>query len=347
LLGQAVYLALRRGTGSRAARLLAAYRHAGRRLESARVCSAERVRHALSCYWVGMSGSLAARLEATVRHLSAEIGERHFRRGHALDQALNFIRDELARSHVTATNHPFEVSGRQFTNVEVIVPSRAGASEAGCIVVGAHYDTVPGTPGADDNATGVAALLELARTLAPERFERTVRLVFFPNEEPPFFPNAGMGSAAYAAELRRARVDVHTMISLEMLGYYSDRPNSQRYPPGLSLFYPKRGNFIGFVSNLRSRERLNELKRAFIASSDFPCESLAAPEWTIVVGLSDHSSFWKQGYPGLMVTDTAFMRNPHYHQPSDTADTLDFQRFAQVTQGLVGAVKRLASTIEP
>ena len=123
------------------------------------------------------------------------------------------------------------------------------------------------------------------------------------------------------------------MMSLEMLGYYSERPKSQRYPPGPSLLYPDRGNFIGFVSNLRSRKQLRELKRAFIASSDFPCESLAAPEWTIVVGLSDHSSFWKQGYPGLMVTDTA--------------DTLDFDRFVRVTEGLIGAVKRLASTLEP
>ena len=300
-----------------------------------------------------MSASLAARLEATVRHLSGVIGERHFRRAHALDEALSFIREELVRSHVTATDHPFEVAGRRFTNLEVVVPSRSSSSsssssaEPGCIVIGAHYDTVPGTPGADDNATGVAALLELARQLAHERFERSLRLVFFPNEEPPFFPDAGMGSAMYAAELRSAAVDVHTMISLEMLGYYSDRPGSQRYPPGLSLLYPNQGNFIGFVSNLRSRNQLRELKRAFTASSDFPCESLAAPEWTVVVGLSDHSSFWKQGYPGLMVTDTAFMRNPHYHQASDTADTLDFERFAKVTEGLVGAVKRLASTSEP
>jgi Zn-dependent M28 family amino/carboxypeptidase len=292
-----------------------------------------------------MSESLAARLEATVRRLSGDIGERHFRRPHALDEALNFIREELGRSHVIATDHAFEVSGRRFTNIEVLVPSRAGATERGCIVVGAHYDTVPGTPGADDNSTGVAALLELARQLVHERSERSLRLVFFPNEEPPFFPDAGMGSAAYATELRRARVDVHTMISLEMLGYYSDRPHSQRYPPGLSLLYPNRGNFIGFVSNLRSRQRLRELKEAFIACSDFPCESLAAPEWTIVVGLSDHSSFWKQGYPGLMVTDTAFMRNPHYHRATDTADTLDFERFAKVTQGLVGAVKRLACAV--
>jgi len=295
-----------------------------------------------------MSASLAARLEATVRHLSGAIGERHFRRGEALDAALHFIREQVVDLQVAVTEHHFEVSGRRFSNVEVVVPAiSSAAGEPACIVVGAHYDTVPGTPGADDNATGVAALLELVRQLAGERFVRPLRFVFFPNEEPPFFPDAGMGSAAYAAELRRAAVDVHTMISLEMLGYYSDRPHSQRYPPGLSLWYPDRGNFIGFVSNLRSRKRLSELKRAFIASSDFPCESLAAPEWTVVVGLSDHSSFWKQGYPGLMVTDTAFMRNPHYHQASDTADTLDFERFAQVTEGLVGAVKRLASALEP
>ncbi|MET0792719.1 MAG: M20/M25/M40 family metallo-hydrolase [Polyangiaceae bacterium] len=294
-----------------------------------------------------MSETLAARLEANVRRLSGDIGERHFRRAHALDGALNLIRDELGRARAPLTELPFEVAGRRFTNVEVIIPSRSGATERGCIVIGAHYDTVPGTPGADDNATGVAALLELARQLAHERFERSLRLVFFPNEEPPFFPDAGMGSAAYAAELRRTGVDVHTMISLEMLGYYCDRPHSQRYPPGLSLFYPNTGNFIGFVSNLSSRVRLRELKHAFTASSDFPCESLAAPEWTVVVGLSDHSSFWKQGYPGLMVTDTAFMRNPHYHQATDTADTLDFHRFAQVTEGLVGAVRRLASATEP
>ena len=291
-----------------------------------------------------MSASLVARLEATVRHLSGAIGERHFRRGDALDAALRFIREQVGELQVAVTEHHFEVSGRRFTNVEVTVPALSGAAtEPGCIVVGAHYDTVPGTPGADDNATGVAALIELVRQLRGERFERALRFVFFPNEEPPFFPDAGMGSAAYAAQLRREGIDVHVMISLEMLGYYSDRAKSQRYPPGMSFFYPDRGNFIGFVSNLHSRERLREVKRAFIASSTFPCESLAAPEWTVVVGLSDHSSFWKQGYPGLMVTDTAFMRNPHYHQASDTADTLDFERFAKVTEGLVGAVRLLAS----
>jgi hypothetical protein len=133
------------------------------------------------------------------------------------------------------------------------------------------------------------------------------------------------------------------MIALEMLGYYSTVAGSQKYPPGLSLLYPSRGDFIGFVSNLTSRQQLGAVKRAFQKSSVFPCESLAAPEWTVVVGLSDHRSFWAEGYPALMVTDTAFMRNPHYHAPTDTAETLDYARFAEVTRGLIAAVKRLAS----
>ena len=293
-----------------------------------------------------MPASVAARLEERVRHLSESIGERHYRRPDALARAARYIADQLAHMGVVVVEHEFSVAGQRFVNLEVVAPRADGPSpEPGCIVVGAHYDTVPGTPGADDNASGVAALLELVQELARERLERTLRFVFFPNEEPPFFPDAGMGSAAYAAELRRQRVDVHVMISLEMLGYYSDRAQSQKYPPGLSLLYPSRGNFIGFVSNLSSRQRLAEVKRAFVASTRFPCESLAAPEWTIVVGLSDHHSFWREGYPALMVTDTAFMRNPHYHGPTDSADTLDFARFAEVTLGMVQAVKRLATRL--
>lgn len=295
-----------------------------------------------------MSASVAARLEERVRHLSETIGERHYRRPEALARASRYLAEQLAHMGAGVVEHEFSVAGQRFVNLEVVAP-RADAPnpEPGCIVVGAHYDTVPGTPGADDNASGVAALLELVQELASERLERTLRFVFFPNEEPPFFPDAGMGSAAYAAELRRQHVDVHLMISLEMLGYYSDRAKSQKYPPGLSLLYPSRGNFIGFVSNLSSRQRLAEVKRAFVASTRFPCESLAAPEWTVVVGLSDHQSFWREGYPALMVTDTAFMRNPHYHGPTDTADTLDFTRFAEVTLGMVQAVKRLASLKQP
>ena len=286
--------------------------------------------------------SLSARLEARVRHLSDEIGPRHYRRPEALAAAARYIREQLIELGVEPREQEFFVEGQRFVNLEVVVPAAAGMGpEPACLVIGAHYDTVPSTPGADDNASGVAALLELAGELGRERLKRTLRLVFFVNEEPPFFPDAGMGSAFYADTLAREGVDVHVMVSLEMLGYYSDAANTQKYPPGLSLLYPDRGDFIGFVGNLSSRHRLREVKRAFVASTDFPCESLSAPEWTVVVGLSDHRSFWKHGYPGLMITDTAFMRNPHYHQETDTADTLDYGRFARVTEGIVRAVRRL------
>jgi Zn-dependent M28 family amino/carboxypeptidase len=288
--------------------------------------------------------ALAARLEARVRHLSQTIGERHFQRRPALDATVRYLREQLAELGVPVVEHEFQASGQTFVNLEVTAAQAGTTPEKGCIVVGAHYDTVPGTPGADDNGSGVAALLELVAELGTLRLERSLRFVFFPNEEPPFFPDAGMGSAAYAAHLRNAGQDVLVMLSLEMLGYYSDRAHSQKYLPGMSLFYPDRGDFIGFVSNLRSRRQLRDVKRAFQESSAFPCESLAAPEWTVVVGLSDHRSFWREGYPALMVTDTAFMRNPHYHQATDTADTLDYERFAQVTLGLIAAVKRLGLT---
>jgi Zn-dependent M28 family amino/carboxypeptidase len=290
--------------------------------------------------------SLASRLEVRVRHLSKTIGERHVQRRTALDAAVRYLRDELRELGVPCVVQEFEVDGHGFSNLEVLAPRAPGPTpEPACIVVGAHYDTVPGTPGADDNASGVAALLELVAQLGQQHQLRSLRFVFFPNQEPLFFPDVGMGSAAYAARLRHDGVDVHLIISLEMLGYYSDRAHSQKYPPGLSLRYPDRGDFIGLVTNLSSRHRLAEVKRAFRASTAFPCESLAAPEWTVVVGLSDHRSFWREGYPALMVTDTAFLRNPHYHQDTDTADTLDYVRFAAVTAGMIAAVKRLASTI--
>lgn len=288
--------------------------------------------------------ALAARLEARVRYLSQTIGERHFQRRSALDATARYLREQLDELGLPVVEHEFVANGQTFVNLEVITPQAAAAPEQACIVVGAHYDTVPGTPGADDNASGVAALLELVAELGTLRLERSLRFVFFPNEEPPFFPDAGMGSAAYAAHLHRERVDVRVMLSLEMLGYYSDSARSQKYLPGMSLFYPDRGDFIGFVTNLSSRRQMHEVKRAFQENTAFPCESLAAPEWTVVVGLSDHRSFWREGYPALMVTDTAFMRNPHYHTATDTADTLDYGRYALVTAGLIATVKRLGLT---
>ena len=188
-----------------------------------------------------------------------------------------------------------------------------------------------------------AALLELSRRFLAIETDRTVRLVAFVNEEAPFFYFGKMGSKVYAQAARRRGDDIQLMISLEMLGCYSDAPGSQRYPPMFRYFYPDRGNFIGFVSNLRSRRMLHQTVRAFRDHSDFPAEQVATLAFVPGVAWSDHLSFWREGYRALMVTDTAFYRYPYYHTPLDTADRLDYSSMARVTAGLAGAIASLAN----
>ncbi len=221
--------------------------------------------------------------------------------------------------------------------------SRARPDLGEIIVVGAHYDSVQGSPGADDNASAVAALLEISRLLSGIRSARTLRLVAFVNEEPPFFFWGNMGSAVYAKAARQRGDDIRAMFSLEMLGCYSDERNSQRYPPLLRHFYPDRGNFIGLVSNLRSRTLLKQTVAAFRRQSDFPAESAALPAWVPGVAWSDQLSFWRQGYRGVMVTDTAFFRYPYYHTALDTPDRLDYARLSDVTAALARTFADLAN----
>jgi Zn-dependent M28 family amino/carboxypeptidase len=213
------------------------------------------------------------------------------------------------------------------------------------VVVGAHYDTVPGSPGADDNASGVSALLEIARALRSAKLRSSVRCVAFVNEEAPFFASKQMGSDVYARAARARGDRIALMLSLEMLGYYSSRPRSQRYPPLLRHFYPNRGDFIAFVSNLRSSLALLKFCKHFRAQCDFPHRWLVSPEAVPGVALSDQYSFWRSGYPALMVTDTAFYRYIHYHTPTDTVEKLDFSSMARVTDGLTKAVVALACTL--
>jgi Zn-dependent M28 family amino/carboxypeptidase len=227
------------------------------------------------------------------------------------------------------------------SNLEVSIPGTTRASEI--IVIGAHYDSVQGSPGADDNASAVAALLEISRLFSGIRVARTLRLVAFVNEEPPFFFWSNMGSAIYAKAARRRGDDIRAMFSLEMLGCFSDERNSQHYPPLLRHFYPDRGNFIALVSNLRSRTLLKQAVAAFRRQSDFPAESAALPAWVPGVAWSDQLSFWRQGYRGVMVTDTAFFRYPYYHTALDTPDRLDYFRLASVTAALARTFTDLAN----
>jgi Zn-dependent M28 family amino/carboxypeptidase len=267
----------------------------------------------------GEERAVALRLRLHVASLAAR------ERNNDLETAARYI--EAAFGTGTASQ-AFQSAGRTVRNIE---------TGAGSIIVGAHYDSVPGSPGADDNASGVAVLIELARMGLPARF------VAFANEEMPYFLTGEMGSHAFAARARRRGEPISAMLSLEMLGYYRDEAGSQRYPAPLSLFYPNRGNFIAFVGDLGARRLVRRAVELFRAQAQFPSEGVAAPGFIPGVTWSDHWSFRQHDYPAIMVTDTAFYRYPHYHLPSDTPEKLDYLRMARVTFGLAAVIKELAN----
>jgi Zn-dependent M28 family amino/carboxypeptidase len=278
-----------------------------------------------------------------VRHvekLATEIGERNLEHYSALNAAAQYIESTLRDYGYEIKTYSYEVRGNAVTNIEARLTGKAFSSEN--LIVGAHYDSVVGTAGANDNGSGVAALLELARVLKQAEPAQTIRFVFFANEEPPYFQTSTMGSVVYANQLRKENTRVSGMLSLETIGYYSDAKGSQSYPAGFGSLYPSTGNFISFVGNTGSRELLQQAMRAFRESTSFPSEGAAAPEGITGIGWSDHWSFWQAGYRAIMVTDTAPFRYPYYHQPQDTPDKLDFDRMAQVVAGLEQVVRKLA-----
>lgn len=288
-----------------------------------------------------MNGSLAERLRHHVTVLALDIGERHTGRPAALSAAAGYIEKALVTVAGPVRQQSYEAEGIACANLEVEHGGSDFAREI--LLVGAHYDTVPGSPGANDNASGVAAMIEIARLLSGRRLRRSVRCVAFVNEEMPHFYSRSMGSAVYARAARTRGDRIELMLSLETLGYYSSRPGSQNYPPLLRFFYPECGNFVAFVSNLRWCRVLARVHDAFRSQCVFPSARLASPAIVPGVSWSDHRSFWRAGFPAVMVTDTAFYRYPHYHRPTDTPEKLDFGALASVTTGLADAVAALAN----
>jgi Zn-dependent M28 family amino/carboxypeptidase len=238
-------------------------------------------------------------------------------------------------------NYTYVIAGKSetFANIEATIPGAEGNKQI--LVIGAHYDSVPGSPGANDNGTGVAAVLALAELLKDCRPQKTIRLVAFPNEESPYFAGPAMGSLNYASECKEQNLDV-VMFSLETMGYYSDEPGSQSYPPGVSG-YPDCGNFIGLVANLESKQLLDQTV-AYFAQSNFPFAAIAAPPATPGVSLSDHMCFWEQGYNAVMVTDTAPFRYPHYHTAEDTPDKINLPMFTNLVASLAKTFALLAGS---
>lgn len=284
--------------------------------------------------------AVAAALRRDVAELAGRIGERNMFRLASLGEAASYCEAELAAAGHRIARQEFEVRGQTVRNLEVEIRGASRPDEI--VVVGAHYDSVHGSPGANDNATGAAAVLELARAFAGRTPARTVRFVLFVNEEPPFFQSETMGSYVYARRCRERNENVVAMLSLETIGFYSDRKGSQKYPGPLGAFYPSTGNFIAFVANGGSKPLLFGAIESFRRHARIPSEGGALEESLPGVGWSDHWSFWRFGYQGIEVTDTAPFRYPFYHTEADTPDKIDYERTARVVAGLEETVGDLA-----
>jgi hypothetical protein len=284
--------------------------------------------------------TLRDRLRQHVHILAGDIGERQLWRPAALERATRYIEATWQAQGYHVARQSFVAEGQTVYNLETQFAGGLRGDEI--VVVGGHYDTVLGSPGANDNATGTAAVLELARLLAGQRLARTVRFVAFVNEEVPFFETDTMGSWVYARRSRARGEQIMAMLAIETIGFYSDVVGSQHYPFPFGLFYPRTGNFIGFVGNIASRALVRRSMAAFRQHTPFPSEGVAAPGWMTGIGWSDHWAFWQEGYPGVMVTDTALFRYAPYHTREDTPDRVNYDHMARVVAGLARVVSTLA-----
>jgi Zn-dependent M28 family amino/carboxypeptidase len=277
---------------------------------------------------------MASHLRAHVEYLAGEIGERNSAHYAHLEQARSYIEQRLDQAGYNVRHDAYEVSGRTYRNV---IAERVG-SDRRVVVVGAHYDTAPRTPGADDNASGVAVLLELARLLRDFINGPTLRWITFTLEEPPYYRTSLMGSRIHARKCREQAEQIVCMISLEMVGYFTDVAGSQWYPlPFFNWLYPNRGNFIALTGNFRSRHLVSSIASKMSEAGSIPVEHVGF--FVPGASLSDNWSFWKEGYPAIMITDTAFFRNPHYHRRSDLPQTLDYARMGAVVSALEKTIR--------
>jgi len=281
----------------------------------------------------------AARLEAHVRMLSETFSPRDEGHPENLDRAAAYLRKEFEQAQAAdVAEQPFQARGKTYRNVI----ASFGPRTKELIVVGAHYDAAGPLPGADDNASGVAGLIELAYLLGRTPPPMRVDLVAFALEEPPYFRSPLMGSAVHASSLKEQGFVVRAMLSLEMIGYFTDEADSQHYPVSiLKAFYPSRGNFITVVGKLDQGRVVRRVKGAMLSASPLPVYSINAPRAIPGVDFSDHLNYWNEGYSAVMITDTAFYRNRNYHTFEDTPETLDYQRMAMVVQGVYAAVLAL------
>jgi Zn-dependent M28 family amino/carboxypeptidase len=285
--------------------------------------------------------ALRDELRRYVEKLGGEIGERNIYQPLRLRAAAAYVEKQFTDAGFKVTKQSYTVMRETCYNLAVELPGKTRCGEV--VVIGAHYDTVYGSPGANDNGTGVAGVLALARIWAGREPERAVRFVAFVNEEPPFFQTDQMGSLVYAKSCRERGDKIVAMLSLETMGCFSTEKRSQKYPLPFGLFYPSRGDFIGFVGNTASAGLVRQCIKVFREQASFPSQGGALPGVLAGIGWSDHWSFWQAGYPALMVTDTAPFRYAHYHAATDTPEKVDYDHLARVVDGLDKVITELAN----
>jgi hypothetical protein len=286
--------------------------------------------------------ALAARLKGHIEIIAAR--EHNIDSYDALENTARYIEASLQTHGYEVDRQNFTARGKPVRNIDVAIEPAPGINDPEVLVVGAHYDSAQGTPGANDNASGVAAVLELAGLLAELKgnAQKRIRLVLFVNEEPPYFKTANMGSLHYARTLAARGERVVAMYCLETIGFYSDSAGSQHYPPPFGMMFPDRADFVAFVGLLASRPLVRETVRSFRSHTAFPSIGGVAPGFIPGIDWSDHWSFAQHGFQAVMITDTALYRYPHYHQPSDTPDKVDVKRLARVTKGIERVIRDAA-----
>jgi Zn-dependent M28 family amino/carboxypeptidase len=287
-----------------------------------------------------------AALAQSLEHHIATIAAREHNVVHydELEKVARYIEATLASFGYAVGRQEFLADGKLVRNIDVAIEPAGRSAEPDVIVVGAHYDSVSGSPGANDNASGAAAVIELARLLhdLDTVGGKRIRLAFFVNEEPPYFRTEAMGSLHYARALAQRNERVVAMYSLETIGFYSSDPGSQIYPAPFGLMFPDRGDFVAFVGMMGSRALVRETMRSFRTHTSFPTIGGVAPDFIPGIGWSDHWAFAEQGFQAVMITDTAPFRYPHYHQPSDTADKVDAEKVARVVKGIERVIRDLS-----
>ncbi len=283
----------------------------------------------------------AQRMHADLEVLTVDIGPRHLRgRDAQLARTADWLGERLRDLGYEPTRERFDVEGQEICNI--VAERRGQDSGGGIVIIGAHYDTVPGSPGANDNGSAVVVALELARSFARRESALGLRFVFFANEEAPWFGTPAQGSWVHAQGCSARGKRVTAMICLECLGFYVDSPNSQRYPPLLERLYPSTGDFVAFVGNLASRRLVHRVVRGFRAAATFPSQGLVGTETLLRdITRSDHLPFWRHGIPALMVTDTADFRYPYYHTALDLPEHVDCESLARIVSGLETVIAEL------